>query len=342
MQLSVAYLNHYCANTKTDPKVKERLGWASVDIEIQDVPSAHLEQVLQDNDGYHAGFDADKVYAYDDHYWVVAEATTGIGNSRATEKHSRYRELGDKKTDLLANFDRSGQKAFAWAAFEFRLLSRIPSPGVYATEPFNFRNYAPGGTVAWDDRAMIEARVKRYYEANLLASAATVYCRIDKPCLHAAETRYSWRKEYERVLTPFGGHGDPIIDFGNAYRVVDDIHAHRKDSYNSKKVESFFNPIPDRGPDPDQRLVRALFGGLFSRRSWLFRSGTLKNSGAKTSKALSRLQELWVRYLDDPDDAVLDEAAQFMVEIAGNGPMASFLQQWLDRPVSLWTIGDPG
>lgn len=47
--------------------MKERVGWASVDIEIQDVPKAHLEQVWQDNDGYWAGFDSDKAYAYDDH-----------------------------------------------------------------------------------------------------------------------------------------------------------------------------------------------------------------------------------------------------------------------------------
>jgi hypothetical protein len=341
VQLNVAYLTHYCANTKTDTNVKERAGWTNVDIEIQDVPAAHLELVLQDNDGWGSGFDSDKVYAYDDHYWVVAEAANGVWNNRSTEKYGGYRELGDKKTGLFRNFDRSGQRAFAWATFEFRMLSKVPSPGVYATEPKKFRNYAPGSKVEWDDRPEIEARVKRYYERNLLASNATIYCRIDKPCLYSTDSRYSWRAEYKRVLTPFGGYGDPIIDFGNAYWTIDDIRNIRQSDYRSKDVEVFFNAISDRGPEPDERLVRALFGDLFSRYSWLCRADKLKRGGIKTAKALSRLHELWIGYLENPDDTALDEPAQLMIGIAGEGDKAQFLQTWLDRPVSLWTSEPP-
>jgi hypothetical protein len=337
VQLSVAYLNHYCANTKTDPAIKERVGWTSGDIEIEDVPAAHLDLVLHDNDGWGAGFDSDKVYAYDDHYWVVAEAANGVYNNRATEKYSGYRELGDEKTGLLRNFDRSGQRAFTWAAFEFRMLSRIPSPGVYSTEPKNFRNYAPGNKVEWDDRPEIEARVKRYYERNLLASNATVYCRIDRPGLHSTQDRYSWRTEYKRVLTPYGGEGDPIVDYAAAYRVADDIKNRRKDAYSTRKGEAFFNPILDCGPEPDERLVRALFGDLFSRHSWLYRADKVKRGGTKSTRALARLHELWLIYVEDPDDVILDEAAQLMIGLAGDGGTAKHLQAWLNRPVSLWT-----
>ena len=64
-------------------------------------------------------------------------------NGRATERHSHHRELGDIEGWPLANFDRAVQKAVAWAAFEFRLFSRIPAVGVYSTEQYNFRNYRP-------------------------------------------------------------------------------------------------------------------------------------------------------------------------------------------------------
>ncbi|MCV9964185.1 hypothetical protein OIU34_20075 [Pararhizobium sp. BT-229] len=345
MQLNLAFLNHFFANTKTDPKVKERIGWAAVDVEIQDVPKSHLEQVFQDNDGYHAGFGSDRAYAFDDHYWVIAEATNGIVRGRPTEKHSRHRELGDKKGWPLANFDRSAQRAFAWAAFEFRLFSRLPAPGIYATEPRNFRNYNPANKVEWDDRAEIEARAKRYFERNLLACEDTIYCRIDRPCIQQRRSDYDrgyhyLGREYTRVLTPHGGMGASIIDFEEAYRTIDDIRAIRRKEHYDRGPEAFFNPIPDRGPEPSERTVIALFADLFSRHPWYASDRKLARGSAKAAKALARLHELWLGGLEKMDDAILDEAAQLMIGIAGPGPVATALQEWLDRPVSLWTSVD--
>lgn len=338
MNLTIAYLNHYHANTKTDTKVKERVGWSTVDVEVQDVPTGHLELVLQDNDGYFAGYDSNKAWSYDDHYWAVAEATNGVFEHRQTEKRNRYRTLNDKGTEGLANFDRSGQKAFAWATFEFRLFSRLPSSGVYATEPANFRNYAPGNKVIWDDRDVIEARVKRYYERNLLAADCVIYCRIDKPCLSQISDEGSWRQDYKRVLTPFGGFGDPLHAFAVSYQTLDSITTLRRRPYDSKDVAVFYNPIPNRGPPADVRLVRTLIGDLFSRHPWFTRQeGGLRRGTAKTAKALRRIQELWLTNYEEIDEDALDEAAQIMIDIAGPGSTATFLQAWLDRPITLWT-----
>lgn len=339
MQLSLAYLNHYHANTKTDPNVKERVGWATVDVEIQDVPKAHLEQVFQDNDGYFAGFDSDKAYACDDHYWAIAEATNGVVGKRVTEKRNYHRGFGDDKGWPLANFDRSAQKAFAWAAFEFRLFSRAPAVGVYSTEPHNYRNYNPGTKVVWDDRPEIEARVKAYFERNLLASDNRIFCRIDRPCLHVEEDRYSYTREFIRVLTPYGGFGDPLIDFSEAYAAIDDIEKSRRDIHWSTQVKVSFNAIPDRGTEPLERLVRALLADLFSRWPWYNNDRKFRRT-EKLTKTLSRLHEIWLANHHEMDDAALDEAAQLMMELTKEGGITSALQSWLDRPVSLWTTND--
>jgi hypothetical protein len=335
LQISLSYLNHYFANTKTDPKVKERVGWTTVDVTINDVPKSHLEQVFQDDDGYHAGFGSDQAFAFEGHYWVIAEATNGITSRRETEKHNSHRELGHKKGWPFANFDRSAQKAFAWAAFEFRLFSRLPRVGIYTTEPSNFRNYAPGNEIRWDDRGAIERRAQRYYEQNLLVCEDTICCRIDRPCIQKKQSDYNrgyqhFGVEYTRILTPHCGMGDMAIDFAEAYRTINDVQEIRGNP------AVFFRPIFDCGPEPAQRTVVALFGNLFSRHPWHI-NARLSRGSAKSAKALAPLQKLWLSSLEKMDDTILDEAASLMMEIAGAGAISDMLQEWLDRPVNLWT-----
>ncbi|MCZ7861020.1 hypothetical protein O9X98_06340 [Agrobacterium salinitolerans] len=132
------------------------------------------------------------------------------------------------------------------------------------------------------------------------------------------------------MFTPFGGMGDPLIDFDKAYSDALAV-ANPSELAKAKKKDRlpFFSPIADYDHDLDRRAVRAHFLNLFGQTPWL----TIRAKEPRTSEAFDTLHALWQSNCLSLTDAVLDEAAEIMHDIAKAGEIRNVCQRWLDRPV---------
>jgi hypothetical protein len=331
MNIEVQFLTHYSGNTEKDFREKERIAWASTSVEIEAMAAQHFETVLQDNiELKHEHGKAHKIHSYNDAYWVAVEATNAwrrgcVGSLGRVDNVS-------KPPRGLANFRIEQQRQFTLNAFGFGLFHKIPSGPIYTMDMGALKAYRPGDKIAWDDTPAIEAKARKYYEKNLLVVDDTVYCRIEPPCY----AEFNNGTQY-RVYTPYGGHGDPVTDFEKAYAVALDIKNERGPKYASSIVpEVFFHPIGEQEPDHIRRKTKAIFADLFHARSWFDAQDGFKRG--KASKVLPSLQALWIANWEDPDDAVLDAAAENMLPLAQPGHIRSALEEWLDRPIGALEI----
>lgn len=342
MLIKATYLNHYCGTSVSSPdKIKDRACWAEVEVDVAMVPKWQLQQVLFDDDGYRAAFDANKAFSYDGHYWVVFEAASEVYHQKETEKYTAHCDFGTEKSDFR-NYSAMTRKAFAWATFEYSMFPRVPGRGVYATQPENYRKYKPVD-VEWDDRAVIERKARRFYESNLLIGDDTVYCRIEAPVLPQMPARERWgyaRDHKRRVFTPYGGHGDPIMNFdaGHAHMLAVGERPARSFGQQSP-APSFFAPIPGYRTDNAFRHARAIVSDMFTRHP--DNPPPAKKGASRHAKRLQDLFDLWNRHFGAIDEVVLDEAIEIMLDLDPKGVHRQVLEDWLDRPV-VATLSFPG
>jgi hypothetical protein len=223
------------------------------------------------------------------------------------------------------------------------MFCRVPGAGVYATDPPNYRGYKPA-VAEWDDRTRIEAKAKLFYERNLIVGDDTVFCRIEAPVLAETPSRELWGRgrfsDVNRILTPYGGHGDPVVDFDAAHENILRIGDNGRSPWHREtRKQSFFAPIPGYEFDGTFRRVRAIVSNMFSRRP--ISPAQSKKGESKQAKTLQQLWELWSANFGDVDETVLDEAAELMLKINPKAPYRNALESWLDRPI-VATLGFPG
>ena len=189
--------------------------------------------------------------------------------------------------------------------------------------------------VTWNDQSKIEAKVRKYYQRNLLVANEVVYYRIETPVVGRAESHYG-RDILRRVFTPFGGFGDPILNYEKAWAAANEIAKSREWHPNSyfPRPEPFFRPIDGYGLDPLLRQVRACFIEMFNRSGWLA-SQRMERRKSPRLPAFGKLHDLWLENYDNLTDEVLDEATELMLPFAGKGPIAGLLHAWTDRPIQL-------
>ncbi|MCS4089322.1 hypothetical protein [Rhizobium sp. BK176] len=331
MLIKVQFLNHYEGKTKNQPRNMERMAWADTEVDIDCIPAGELELVFLEGRGDRETLDFDRAYAFDGKYWAVAEAANN------THFHSmRHTYLPSERckpvANGLTNFGQEGQRSFSWRAFEYKLMPRQPKKGFRVAEPFNFRNYRPFGRSTWDDIETIEPRANAYYRDNLLIAGDTVYCRIEPPCL-AEPLMFEFMNDRheQRIFTPYGGFGDPIVDFETTYAAACAVDSPGELRHARKERPPFFNPIEDHQHDPVRRGVRALFLRVFGLRPWL--APAAKNP--KAAAAVDALYTLWQKSMPYLSDEALDEAAEIMMGVAKDDAMRALLEKWLDRPVCL-------
>ncbi|MCS4089414.1 hypothetical protein [Rhizobium sp. BK176] len=336
MKIDIQFLTLFHGNTKQDYHTKERYVWASTEVELEEVPARLMEVVLRDALASDMGVSDDKVYAYDGHYWALVETTN---ESTRGLKGSFGWVHGGNATKGLKNFDRDHQRQFSWHAFGFRFFSRQPCGHAFATQGSSMRNYRPGDNIQWDDTPEIEARVRRYCEENIIVCEKLAYCRIDTPC-YAIGSRDATGKRNSpsgRVFTPYGGFGDPVIDFAKAEITTERWRDIRDKKWRDRGSSAlFFNPIEDY-PDHDPlfRRTRALFFDLFNQNGWQ-RSQRLVQK-AKRAEAFSVLKKLWLERYQSIDEDLLDEASEFMLLLADEGSEArACIEAWVDRPMGFF------
>lgn len=218
---------------------------------------------------------------------------------------------------------------FAWKAFQFRLFDRHPAPNVYSMEPQHFRLYKPGEAVEWDDTPKIEKRAAKFYRENLLVAGDRVFCRVEYPCLYTRSRSY--RPDYTRILTPFGGFGDPLIEFETAYAVARDIASTGR-GYRGQATVSYDTTSGEVPGDGLERFVRACFGDLFGSHPWYGRGRECLLTPADR-KSLPALHKLWRDNFDNMTPTVLDTAVEMMMPFARKSGFERRLQDWLDRPI---------
>lgn len=331
MLVKVQFLNHYEGKTEKQPRNMERIAWAETEVDIDCILAGDLELVFLEGRGDRETLDFDRVYAFDDKYWAVAEAANNTHAHRMRRPHLPL-ERCKPGPHGLTNFDQEGQRGFSWRAFEYRLMPRQPKKGFRIAEPFNFRNYRPFGRSVWDDFEAIEQRANAYYRDNLLIAGDTVYCRIEPPCLADPVIYKIMNLRHEqRIFTPYGGFGDPIVDYRKAYAAACAVDSPEELRHARKERPPFFKPIDDYQHDPIRRGVRALFMNIFGLQPWL--TPTAKNP--KAAEAIDALYALWQRSLPYVSDDALDEAAEIMMGVSKDKAMTSLFEQWLDRPVCL-------
>lgn len=325
MKISIQFLTHFFGNTKQDFHSRERFNWASTEVELEEVPKGALELVLNDGWAIDSVPFGNEVCLYNDHYWVVVEATNEVCRGDLGSYGSIW--YGNTKTKGVKNFTEERQRQFAWNAFAFKFLDRTPAGFAYSSNPDTLKNYRPGTDIEWDETPVIGERVRRYYEQNLIVVDGLVYCRIETPC-YVTEGR---------IFTPYGGFGDPIIDFERASPSSDRLRARFDPGWRDRGASAiFFNPIPDRDEDPLARQTRALFFDTFSQKPW-FRTKGVSLSG-KRGTAFQKLKTLFFARYETLDEDVLDEAAELMLVLASNGEQKQLIEAWIDRPIGV--IGD--
>jgi hypothetical protein len=340
MRIDIQYLAHYKGASAQAPAVRERVCWALASVEVETVPLHHLQLCLHDDRGY--GADDAKVFAYDGDYWARVGSVNKARHGRERSHYHRSRADRPNSADI-ADFSSEEQRAFAWSTFEFALLARLPGNGVYSTETYNYTGYKPAGTIEWDDSAVIREKARRWYARNVIVADNQAFCRIEPPCVWTVKDRYSSTTDFEVMLTPSGGTGDPIKDFARGYSDALRIaeirrgigHGIRYGDGAAGSRHPFFLPIEGHVHRHDRRLVRACFTHLFRRRPWFQSETSLK--GRPHVDKLRTLHALWDANWDNMTDDLLDEAAEGMLSLWGKkkpgGPVAKALERWLDRPI---------
>jgi hypothetical protein len=337
MKIDVQFLTLFHGTTRQDLyRKRERYVWASTEVDLEEVPTHLMEVVLRDGLPSEMKVSDDKVYAYDGHYWALVETTN---ESIRGLKGDFGWVHGGAAAKGLKNFDRDHQRQFSWRAFGFKFFSRQPCGFAFATQGSAMKNYRPGDDIQWDDTPEIEARVRRYYEENLIVSEKLAYCRIETPCFASGSLDPSGRRSsaHGRVFTPYGGFGDPVIDYGKASITTERWRDLRDKKWRDRGSSALlFNPIEDYPEhDPLFRGTRALFFDLFNQNGWQRNQRPIQK--AQRAQAFSALKTLWLERYQSVDDDLLDEVADLMLVLADDGGAArASIESWIDRPMGFF------
>jgi hypothetical protein len=325
LQFNAQFLTQYRGGTAQTSTVIDRFGWATIEVDIEECSSDIFRTILSRADGgisecvFHDGI----------HFWVEADSvnTSHIGDSGS---------LGDfnaswvgKGIKDLKNFQPREQRRTSWNSFGFRFFERFPVGHFFTLGPGNLKNYRPGKKIEWDDTSMIGAKYSKYLSENLVFVDGIVLCRIERPCF--TETSYPWRDT--KVFTPFGGHGDPVLDYRTLYSASFDDYFMKNTGWRWRVSPAELVELDRDALDPNSRSVRAIFMDLFRRNSWLL--AQTKTTKSKASKKVLILHDVWKTYGPSTDEAHLDEVVDVLLTITDPGAIRDILDAWVDRPISL-------
>nr|WP_250807350.1 hypothetical protein [Neorhizobium tomejilense] len=332
------FLGHFKAG------VRHRVAWARGHVDVPDGDQRRMQLVLDDGVTHYSGSlgDCYKVplgvaYLYEGHYWTIAEAT----NDHRRPLGGSFQEYGvvegEGQKDLR-NFSQLQQRRFAFDAFGLSMLERTPDGHCFNTHANDARGYKATinrkGAVVWDDTLKIEESVADYLRSNMMVVDRTVYCRIEKPCFDTTARRTQWgaRRPPRRIFTPYGGHGDMVMDFEKAAITGEEYR--RRVGWSTERDRAreivFDMPEGDRR-DPLARRMRAVFTELFRYDGWLDAQET--QTRARNVKRLDKLYGLWLSNRKTMEDDAMDDFADTILPMTEPGYVRDAVEAWLDRPI---------
>lgn len=329
MKIKTEFLTHYKGDTNRDATVKERLAWASTDIELRPYAMDALAVVLQDNPLYETTAHGDRVFALAGHYYADVE-TLNASSRKYTGCYGDYL-VNDRETKGRPNFLRDAQRQFCWNAFGFAFLRRPAAGYAYGMEPGKIKQYRPGGDIEWDDTAEIGKLVREYCQRNMIFADDHVLCRIEAPLFFDEKETYP---RHNRVYTPYGGYGDPVGGLGPHYYDTDGLRTLRDPKGKAEGTSAVrFDPLDEHEPDFAFRDMRAVFLGIFCQVPWLDQQPRFTRSKARAKVGM--LHELFRASYPTIDDDVLDRAADIIRTITEVEDVTAILDAWANRPISI-------
>jgi hypothetical protein len=325
LKFKAQFVTQFRGDTLMDGSVKHRITWATTEVEVEERSSQDMSPVLQRRRGF---FD-ETAYHDGSHYWANADIVASI--NRGYVGYLDHIHGREKPTRGLDNFCLECQRRTVWNGFGFNFFDRYPAGHAYSIWPQKLKTYRPGGDIEWDETQGIAERYARYIRENTACVDGTLFMRIERPCIIVAE--YGWQNS--QVFTPFGGHGDAVIDFSEAYASSLDQVA-RQELVRQTGWEWLIGPeevdqLDQSGIDPYSRSVRAMFMDLFRTKSWL--SNQEKITRSKAAKKLHVLHELWKARGTSYDERHLDEVVDILLTITEPGAERALLDAWIDRPI---------
>ncbi|MCV9964255.1 hypothetical protein OIU34_20425 [Pararhizobium sp. BT-229] len=326
MNFKAQFLTQYRGDTKQAVKVTDRFGWATIEVEIEPYSAQDFRPVLRRVG--RSGF-ADHVYHDGSSFWAEVDSVNLSRRGDVGSLGSFGKYWWGSNVEGLKNFQPREQQRFFWNAFGICFFDRLPVRHFYTLWPSKVKNYRPGKVVMWDETALIGKKYADYLHQNLCVVDDIVLCRIERPCFTAK--RESWRDI--EVFTPYGGFGDPVLDFAALERDTYDPAFMRSSHWQWMISEGEIAEIDDRGTDPIARTVRAVYMDLFRQKSWL--GEQKKITKAKAAKKVAALHDIWKQKGSSVEDGHLERVTEILLGIAENGPVRDILDGWENRTISL-------
>ncbi|MCS4089976.1 hypothetical protein [Rhizobium sp. BK176] len=322
MKFDAQFLTQYRGNTKQSAKVTDRFGWTAVEVEIEDRMADEFRPVLSKSAGGYSG----TVYHDGMNYWIEADSTNlshhgHVGSMGGFTAYWPHKEIKD-----LHNFQGREQRRFFWNTFGIRFFDRPPAGHYYTLVPSNLKNYRPGTKVEWDETAFIGNRYAQYLGENTVNVDGVILCRIERPC-------FTGRWRAITVFTPFGGYGDPVLDYAALQKMSLDPKYMSTGNWKWEISSEELYELDRNDVDPIARSARAVFMDLFRQKSWLSQQETITKS--KAAKKVSRLHDVWKSNGPSLDEDHLDDVVEVLLTIAEEGRVRSILESWVDRPIGL-------
>jgi hypothetical protein len=193
--------------------------------------------------------------------------------------------------------------------------------------PSNLKNYRPGAKIEWDETEIIGSRYADYLRENTVNVDGVVMCRIERPCFTGRMER--WRAI--TVFTPFGGYGDPVLDYATLQQASLDPKYMRTTNWRWEISPQELDELDRNDVDPIARSARAVFLDLFRQKSWLSEQKSITKS--KAARKFSRLHDVWKSHGPSLDEDHLDDVVEVLLTIAEEGRVRSILESWVDRPI---------
>jgi hypothetical protein len=321
LKIKVHFLSQYRGDTKQTDQVHDRFGWAKTEVDLDQSTSAGLAPVLRKVGGFGRPVLHDGV-----HFWVEIDSTNSShrGDIGSMETWSSF----SSAKEPTKNYHLGDQQTFAWNAFGIKFFDRLPVGHFYTSVPGNMKYYRPGKTVEWDDTEHATRKVAQYLRDNVMIVDEVVMCRIERPCI--LEPKEKWRDN--RVFTPFGGYGDPVLDYAAAQRRCYEPNYMTRAGWKWEIPLEDLAALDSNASDPIARSVRAVFMNLFTQRSWL--AEQTKTTKSKAMKTLKALHEVWKIKGPSLETDHLDDIAASMLTISDEGKVRTILEAWGDRPIA--------
>jgi hypothetical protein len=333
MKIRFNYLGHFYA------KNRHRVAWAGAEATVRHGDSRAFALVLDDGvRGYRNAPQIDEIplgqaFFHNDAFWCRVYALNDHG-----------RKVRLRRDEITSAEEKGGIQGlgrdFFWKTFGFTLLSRMPDGNVFQTGCEDARGYRNiinrKGFVSWDDTGLIEERVRRYIETNIMAVDGELYCRIDHPCFDVTTRRShdGVRFPPRRIFTPYGGHGGPNVDYGKGYLSAEDYRHKFSWSTDRENAELVVFEIPDvECMDPSERNMRAVFSDMFRWNGWA--ASCSRFTPAKTRKLMEKAFGIWAEGGYEFTDDALDDVAELLIGIPEDGPVLDAIEGWLNRSVEI-------